>query len=349
MSIRTLPFLVLLLLSLLPFLAEAQTVPSLGGTYTAGMSLEVVPEIPKPFERVFAQIKSFSIDLDRATTTWYVNDTLVLSGKGKKQLSFNVGGVGTFTDLRVVVIDAGFGTTTRSIVFKPITVDFLWESPDSYTPPFYRGKALPSPESKIKIVAIPHDAAVGKNDSSPTAFVYTWSKDGKFRDFNTQSGYGKRALTFALSLFDNAPTIGVEVSSLNKDSVGESEITIQKTEPFLLLYEDRPLHGIWYESAVSEDFKMQNSESSLVAEPYFFSVPNHPNSDVSYRWRIGNDTLPDGTGRTVVLSAPNSGGVESSVSVSASHIKKILQSATKSFMLQFGEEESDSSSLFGNI
>lgn len=350
MSIRAFSlFAALALFFCFPLLAGAQTAPPLGGTYTAGMSLEVTPEIPPPFGRVLAQIKSFSIDLDRATTTWYVNDAIVFSGIGKKQLSFSVGGVGTYTNLEVVVLDSRFGTTTRRVVFKPLSVDFLWESPDSYTPPFYKGKALPSSQARIKIVAIPHDALPGKNDSDPDTFVYTWKKDDRFRDFNAQSGYGRRTLDFVLSLFDVTPTIAVRVESSDKETIGVGEITIGRTDPAVFLYEDRPLQGIWYESAIEEDFRMGNNESSVIAEPYYFSVPNNPDTDVSYRWRIGDDTLPVGSGRVVVLGAPASGSGGSSVSVTISHAVKILQGAAKTFMLQFGGASLESSSIFGNL
>jgi len=30
----------------------------------------------------------------------------------------------------------------------------LWQADDSYVPPFYEGKALPSPNSEIKVVAM---------------------------------------------------------------------------------------------------------------------------------------------------------------------------------------------------
>jgi len=350
MSIRTFSLLFAFIALCVPSLTGAQTAaPPLGGTYIAGVSLEVTPEIPAPFGRVSAQLKSFSIDLDRADTTWYLNDKIVLSGVGKKQFSFTVGGVGTHTDLNVVIIDERFGTTTRNVVFKPLAIDFLWESPDSYTPPFYRGKALPGPESRIKIVALPNDALPGVDNSAPETFVYTWSKDGRFRDFNAQSGYGRRALSFTLSLFDVAPTIGVRVESSDKETVGENRVVIRRIEPFLRFYEDRPLQGVWYERAISEQFAMQESESALIVEPYFFSVKNSVDTNISYSWRVDQETLPSGSGRTLVLRAPASGGGSSSISLTARHVSKVLQTAAKSFVLQFNDGGSDSSSIFGNI
>jgi len=43
----------------------------------------------------------------------------------------------------------------KEIVIEPAQLDILWESTDSYVPPFYEGKALPSIESTIKVVALP--------------------------------------------------------------------------------------------------------------------------------------------------------------------------------------------------
>ncbi len=65
----------------------------------------------------------------------------------------------------------------------------LWQADDSYVPPFYKGKAMPSAESSIKVVALP-EIRNGSTIVSVQNMTYSWQKDYN-KDVN-DSGYGNR-------------------------------------------------------------------------------------------------------------------------------------------------------------
>ena len=129
--------------------AHAQT-PSFGEV----VLFDVSPENPRPNQIVTIDIESFSIDLDRADSiTWLINNEVVSRGAGIKQMQFETGKLGSHSVIDVVVRGTSMGAITESITIAPTEVDLIWEA-DSYTPPFYSGKALPASDADITIVAI---------------------------------------------------------------------------------------------------------------------------------------------------------------------------------------------------
>ena len=84
--------------------------------------------------------------------------------------------------------DAGIDTRT----------DVLWEALDSHTPPFYKGKPLPSNESYIRAVAI-------SGSFNPRTTTYTWNRGGK--TVASASGLGKSAFIFKHDILTNTEDI----------------------------------------------------------------------------------------------------------------------------------------------
>jgi hypothetical protein len=177
--------------------------------HTQNVLVDVSPENPEPNQQVTFQVTSFLSDLDRSTITWLVNGKRASSGTGIRSFTTTMGNVGTKIVVTVVVVTPDGTTVTKTIPLTSANVDLIWEA-DSYTPPFYQGKALLSQYETVKVVAVPH---LGKDSStlSPTNLIYTWEKDG--RVIGNLSGYGKNTLIIDSSLTLKASTINVTVSN----------------------------------------------------------------------------------------------------------------------------------------
>ncbi|MFQ5754351.1 MAG: hypothetical protein ACE5HI_20410, partial [bacterium] len=140
---------------------------------------DVSPENPRPGQIVTVAIESFSVDLDRASSiTWLVNGEAVNRGAGVKQIQFETGELGSVSVVDVVVRGTDIGTVSESVTIRPTEVDLIWEA-GVYTPPFYSGKALPSSESEITIVAVPQLVTSSGNKLKSSDLIFTWKKDGK--------------------------------------------------------------------------------------------------------------------------------------------------------------------------
>ena len=105
------------------------------------------------------------------------------------------------------------GDLNETIVIKPSVIVVLWQANNSYVPPFYKGKAMPSPDSEIKVVALPQI----KNSSGfvdPKNMTYTWKKD--YTNNPDGSGYGKNSFTYVNDYLEDLNNIGVTVSTVDQ-------------------------------------------------------------------------------------------------------------------------------------
>lgn len=166
-----------------PFVSFAQTgvEPTLG--------IKITPEIPGPFENVTINLTSYSTDLSRALINWSVDGKTSLSGYGRVDFSINSPAVGSQKTINISIVTQTGVSIERTVVIAPQDVDLLWESLDSYVPPFYKGRSLPSREGLIKITAVPslRNSIGSKLDESD--LVYSWSQN--YNPIQKFSGYGK--------------------------------------------------------------------------------------------------------------------------------------------------------------
>ena len=119
------------------------------------LEVTVVPERPAPNERVALSVVSYLTDLNRGEIFWYINDELRERGVGKTSFSFTVKEAGSISRVDIVINTAEGARIAKKLTFRPADMDFMWEAL-TYTPPFYKGKALLSAESPVKIVVMPH-------------------------------------------------------------------------------------------------------------------------------------------------------------------------------------------------
>jgi len=310
--------------------SNAQTTVS-----SSSFSIESIPQTPAPFENVFLKLSSFSIDLDRATISWFVDGELVKSGDGKRTLSFTVGDLGE-TSKVVVSVDSGvLGNINQSVSFTPSEVDLLWEAVDVYTPPFYKGKALPTPQSLIKVVAFPHLKTSNGNKLSSGSLIYKWKKNNKYRDFNNQSGYGKNSVIFRRDLLRQSEVVGVEVASSGGRLNGNADVFFGKYDTDIIFYERNPLEGISYEKALGNEFNMGNSEATIVAEPYFFSANSREDAGLSFEWRLNNTVLDPELGKSALTFRTDGEEGTSEVSLNIKHLVKFLQFTSSALNINF--------------
>lgn len=163
-----------------PYFAYAQATPQFED---AAITSE--PEFPNPYQSVTVQVNSFSINLDARPITWYVNGTETQRGIGKKQISVKTGAIGSVTRVVATIDVNGITKINKVIELRPNSVDLLWEAVDSYVPPFYRGKALPSAEGALRVTAV----AIGTNNKSNQ--IFTWLRNNIISQ--PESGFGRVA------------------------------------------------------------------------------------------------------------------------------------------------------------
>lgn len=208
-------------------------------------------------------------------------------------------------------------------------IDFLIQG-DTYTPAFYRGRPLWSSQSRVIIQAIPR--IPGANAST---LFYRWSKNGTVLGGDQGvNGIGRDALAFTDATFGKPQEIRLEILSSEDEVLASKAITISPVSPSVLVYEDNPSYGLLFNREVGSEVSLRQDEVTFASIPLNFSVASRVDPVARYSWRTNTGGVDQKN--SVTYRAPEGIKGSSQVTASVSHPDKLLQSARKSFLVNFG-------------
>jgi hypothetical protein len=294
-------------------------------------SMTLTPEHPKPYTTVNVKYESYSFDVDRALITWSVNGTEVLSGIGERSLKVPLGGEGSITRVSVVVRPNEGGTVRDQILITPAFVSLVWEASDTYVPPLYKGKALPSEGGLVKVVALPSFYS-GSTPYNPKTINYQWSVNGE--NIKALSGVGKQTLDTKLNYFENENIITVVASTFDGLQTAEESITIAPTSLSPRFYIYDPLFGVDYSKSYTKRIEI-TKPTSFVYEPYYISNKDITSPNIETSWSLnGLPVEPDEYGILSITPKQDSSGV-GTLLVTIEQTKKYLQKAESALQVVF--------------
>ncbi len=325
---------ILLLICTLPSFSAAQNLESLGGQ-SGALSIRTVPAHPAPRQLVTVIIESFSVDLDRAHISWFLNNNLAKEAAGQKTFSFKTGSPGSVSNILIVVQTLEGETVQETLNIRPASVDVLWEAV-SYTPPFYKGKSLYPFQGTAKVVALPNIVTAGGGTLSAKNLVYNWKVNGN--PAATASGYGKNFIFFKGGVPLKPATVSVEVSSTDEAYVAEGSTVLVPVQPGVVFYEESPLVGTVYSRALSGNVTLRNEEIKIAAIPYFLGVAERERSGLTYKWQMNGQKITGSTDKSTLTFRQEKGVTGSAaVSLEVSNPAKIFQTASTNLSLFFGK------------
>jgi hypothetical protein len=295
---------------------------------TEALNINVLPKYPGPFERVSISIEDFSRDLNKVDVSWTVDGKPLQHGVGLKRIQLNTGALGTATNVSI-----NMGGLVRQITLRPTIVDLLWQA-DTYTPPFYKGKALHSNQDPVLVEAEPFFVDSKGTRSNPANLIYRWKEDGQVNA--ALSGFGKKTFRITPSIIPKPINVEVEVMSSDDTYHSIASINIPNSSPEVVFYENKPLYVIDFTRSFNDgDFNIAGSESKVVATPYFFSNEQKDLGQLSSSWRLNNAPINE-PGNEVILRKPeNGGGVRSLISLNIKNLERFMQTADGSFYATF--------------
>ena len=206
-------------------------------------------------------------------------------------------------------------------------IDLLWQG-DTYTSPFYKGRALWSNQSAITLAAIPHGLG------NPASLIYKWTRNGTV--LGNISGVGKNALSFSDSIISRPQTFKVDILSNNEEVLATASISVVPISPTLAVYENNSLYGFMFHREINGAHKLQDQEVTYTVFPFFFSVSSRTDNSINYEWRT-NTGETEGT-NSVTYRIPDNTSGTSQIQVRATSVNKILQDSNKSFLVEFGNQ-----------
>ncbi len=297
------------------------------------VTLNINPTYPAPNQNINATLGSYVLDLNKANISWSVNGKEIISGVGKKSFSFNTGNMGSslILEARMNTIDGQ--SIIKNITLTPTEMDMLWEAYDSYTPPFYKGKALAPSQGIFKVVAIPNlITSTGKSNASNLS--YSWSKDSTSQP--DYSGWGKSYFIFKNSYLDENNVVQVTASDISGTTNTSGTITLNTVKPQIIFYKKNLSLGTQWEKALTNGLQINANGEILVVEPYFFSPKNIQSPDLTFDWSFNGQPTQTPDPKNILAIKPVSGQTGSArIKVAINNTLTLFQSKEKELIINF--------------
>ena len=296
--------------------------------------LSLNPEHPQPGESVRITADSPLIDISQSDIVWYVNDKAFAQNPGQKEVDIILVSLGSETHVSAVARTQDGTSASGEVFIRPAVVDLLWES-DSFVPPFYRGRALPSAGTFIRANAIVHFEPAETLQTPERDIIYTWKRNGSL--VQSVSGRGKSSAVFPSPTLFGTDTIEVVASALGGAKEGGARVVIPSIEPVLTLYKNHPLFGISYNQALEEAESMPDTEMSFSAVPYFAEAEGPNDPALNYSWSInGIDIGTDESRRNALtINADKSNGL-ARIALSVTHAVNLFMQSSGSWEVTLG-------------
>ena len=265
-------------------------------SFAAGLdfiNVKMNPKTPGEDQDVTVSLESFTTDLNSSEIIWYLDKNPIKQGVGEKSVTVRTGEFGQTLNLNVVVISNHGVKKEKNITIAPAEIDTLWEA-QTYTPPFYKGKALPTFKSLVKVTAIPRYA---KAASDPRMFNYTWKYN---RTLTVGQGLGRNTAMVKMGYADTPLSVSVDVTLPGTDWSGQRSDTINGTEALVRFYEQAPLLGINFNKQLAKQTTGEGNQFTIKAVPYFFSNEDFGDGSMIYTWRVNNKNAVPGLDPSVL-------------------------------------------------
>ncbi len=295
--------------------------------FDTDLTLEISPQYPRPGETVRITAHSTLIDLSGATLEWLENGKRVGEGAGLTNTDTKAGVLGTEKTVTVIVFENGIERTRESARIHPTELDLLWES-DSYVPPFFRGRALPSAGTNLLFEATPRFKRADDTFIPVRDVTFTWRRNGYVAQ--KVSGRGASRVTLESPPLFGTDTITVEARTSDGLFESAASVRVQSVEPHIVLYENHPLFGVMYHSAIPPRSFRPEVEMSFVAVPYFAEALTDSDGRLIYEWKVNGNPIVNDSDR------PNSITVNAQGSSGLARIELALSHATNLFLNSFG-------------
>ncbi len=290
----------------------------------------VTPEKPSFGDLVKIEAQMYGTPVGSSDFVWKIAGKTFLEGVGSSRAEFTLSEK-TKVDL---TITTGSGVIVRkSFEFDPKKVVIIWES-RTYTPPFYKGKSLYTPESNLILNAINLDQV---NPLTNTYNNYTWKVDSTVK--GKESGVGYSSFLHKGDIMGMEPLFKVTLSGItsftdkqnNKSNTFNSEslLKVQTLPSEIVSYEKLPLLGVLFNKTIKPEYNLDKTETTIVSYPLYYSF----SSSLSgiYEWYINDVKINNNLNELSFKKTKK--GERSRLSIMIKNVASILQTKTVSYII----------------
>ncbi len=318
-----------LLLLLLLALPLSNSLAQVGGSISdiMGENVTIVldPQYPNPGDQVTATIDDYALNGSGATITWFFDGLSAPSVSNSRTITFTAPPVETpLTIVARLTFRDGKKLEAKRIL-TPLYLDLIIE-PQTYTPLFYNGRALPTKGSVVNINALLQNKRGPVNSAD---YSYSWTLNNKSVYGGARPGGNWAQITVP---HGQNSVITIAVQDKNNNTVARKLVAIPTSELDVQFYEINSLLGLG-QKAITSEFFMTGNSASIKAIPYYLDT-RAINDNLFTKWSINNRTV------TTINSDPFEINLERGLTGSAvvsfkmRNLSELLQSDESSFQIK---------------
>lgn len=307
---------------------SAQTIPDDATSDQSPFTFSTDPLYPRANQRVTVSIESYTYDLNRSAIRWYVNGKQQKQGTAEKSITIQTGPLGSRSSVRAIVVSPDGRIADQTYVIIPAEIELVWQA-NTYTPPFYKGKAIFTNQSDVRVIAIPTLSGYSAKN-----LIYTWRKDGQIIEGGGTLGKDSIVITGGLIL--RPFNILVEVESSDGMVHASNDVTFTPDFPVIRAYQNHPTRGILFSQALASAQNVGGADFSVTAIPFFFSTPNPLASNAPITWSV-NGVSDDNTRGKPTITIQKTAGGSATIGIAATHTSKPFQTMKTSFDINFAQ------------
>lgn len=289
------------------------------------LSIVLDPIYPAPNTTFTASADDYALPVQGNSIKWFVDGKQLTEANNQREITLQSKSTGKDTVIELVVSLPGGTTVSAKSVVSPSYLDLIIE-PQTRTPAFYKGRALPSVGSVINATAIINGGKVSANN-----LMYTWRLNGKALENGSVRGKSRISFQMPQGRF---VTLSLEVTTLSGEVIAKKIFDLQSVEPTLAFYEVSTLYGL-KERAVIGGLSLIGNSVSVRAEPYYLDL-NIFNYPKILEWKVDGNQLNNNSQNPyeITLASGGLGGV-SEVSFHVRDSIQLLQGVQDKFQINF--------------
>lgn len=295
------------------------------GIGNQGLGIDLEPSFPDPHSEVILNLNDYSLPAQVTGITWKIDGKVLSGTANNRSVTIETKGAGEETVIEAVVELAGRTTVSTKRVIRPVYLDIVVE-PQTKTPAFYQGRALPSIGSKVNLTAL-----ISGNNTPQSDLLYTWKLDNTVIEGGAVRGKNKVTINTPNGYFF---LVTLDVTTLQGESIMSRTISIISVNPQIHFYESSTLYGI--KNIPVTNFNLIGNSATIQAEPYYLDILTYNTPDL-VEWEIDGNKNENSSYNpyAITLARPQDISGASEINFHVRNLTQLLQGGKGSFQVNF--------------
>ncbi len=301
-----------------------------GGSITdiMGESVSIVldPQFPNPGDQVTATIDDYALNGGGANITWYFDGLSAPNVSDNRTITFTAPAVDTTMTVIARLKFRDGKTLEAKRVLKPLYLDLIIE-PQTYTPLFYKGRALPTKGSIVNINALLQNKNGPVNSAD---YSYSWTLNNKSVYGGARIGGNWAQITVP---HGQSSTITISVQDKSGTTVARKLVAIPNAKLEVHFYELNTLLGR-STRAITGELVLTGQSTTIKSVPYYLDV-RAINDNLITDWKINNQPVQTESNDPFEISLTRGSQGRALVGFKVTNLNELLQSDEAGFTVKF--------------